>query len=793
MTPELYQRVKQLFMQSLEIPQSERAAWLNRECGSDLELRKEVESLLSTQPEDALLTGSQVVGSGSSRPSGSNVTAPSSTTLVPPSLWVRMGGKRRRWVLIALVATIWIVVSYSQNWLHYRVSDSLREIRGHELQATLGMQATAVQELFKTEIEKHESWVRPIVFRGSLQKLASGTMSEVQAKDLKQKMPLYFKEFTGNDHQFVFCSTNYEMVLDHSVNSSFGTTVKALIEARERIPELRDGFANVVTGQRYLLVPNQKITKIDPEAANYLTLFLPVISTDDNKTIVGFMAFRSREPIDRLRDLLARGRVEKSLESIAFNSEGTLLTESRFIDQLPMIGRLSPQSNHTAIMRLTSTDPGGDMTADYKPGTPPEEWPLTWMAQRATAGISGMNLDGYRDYRGVKVIGAWTWLDQYNIGLATEIDYAEAYSPLVWLQNYFTFRLAYSFTALFILLLVLLNLNGHWARTLEMSETARRPETDQFGPYTVVKQIGIGGMGVVYLARHALLKRPTALKLLKPEQVSRHTLVLFEREVQLISSLNHPNIVQVYDYGMTPTGVFYYAMEYVDGLTLEQLVRREGSVTPARLIYLLKQVCSALQVAHSKALIHRDIKPQNIMICRSGDEADVIKLLDFGLVKELDPDNSHTLTGALSGTPLYMAPERFRSPQTVDLRADIYAVGAVAFRLLTGHNVPGVTTSSSPTASGPLETVPSHLATQPIPHELDVLVASCLAFEPAERPASATELLERLDSIPCAESWTEADAQRWWQAYEGSAAGDSTQHKASQTTQPPPASIIGHE
>ncbi len=211
----------------------------------------------------------------------------------------------------------------------------------------------------------------------------------------------------------------------------------------------------------------------------------------------------------------------------------------------------------------------------------------------------------------------------------------------------------------------------------------------RLGQYTLEQKIGAGGMGVVYRARHAMLRRPTAIKLLPPDRAGDASRVRFEREVQLTAELSHPNTVSIYDYGRTPDGVFYYAMEYLDGINLEDLVRRYGAQPAGRVIAILDQVCSALAEAHGRGLVHRDIKPANIILTERGGEPDVAKVVDFGLVKPPGADDpGATAAGnVLTGTPLYMAPETMTMRGSSDPRTDLYALGAVAYYLLSGHPV----------------------------------------------------------------------------------------------------------
>ena len=212
----------------------------------------------------------------------------------------------------------------------------------------------------------------------------------------------------------------------------------------------------------------------------------------------------------------------------------------------------------------------------------------------------------------------------------------------------------------------------------------------RLGQYTLDEKIGEGAMGVVYRASHAMLRRPTAIKLLPPTRTGVVDLQRFEREVQLTAMLTHPNTVAIYDYGRTPDGVFYYAMEFLDGIDLEQLVRRHGALPSGRVVHILRQICRALAEAHGLGIIHRDIKPANVILTVRGGEPDVAKVVDFGLVKCLDPvrvDLTMTMEGGavLAGTPMYFAPEAISSPDRVEARSDLYSLGAVGYYLATGQ------------------------------------------------------------------------------------------------------------
>jgi eukaryotic-like serine/threonine-protein kinase len=285
----------------------------------------------------------------------------------------------------------------------------------------------------------------------------------------------------------------------------------------------------------------------------------------------------------------------------------------------------------------------------------------------------------------------------------------------------------------------------------------------QLGQYTLEEQIGQGGMGVVYRASHAMLRRPTAIKLLSGD--AAQAAERFEREVQITARLTHPNTVAIFDYGRTPDGVFYYAMELLEGVSLEDLVTAHGPQHPRRVGHILLQMCGALEEAHAVGLVHRDIKPANVMLTERGRVPDVVKVLDFGLVKETvggAGDPKQTSTNAIMGTPHYMAPEAIVDPEHIDGRADLYAVGATAYFLLTGENVFDGTNL--------VEVCSQHLHEKPtpprekredIPEDLEKVVLALLAKKKDDRPSDAATLAKMIRACNLGE-WTREEAQAWW-------------------------------
>ena len=301
----------------------------------------------------------------------------------------------------------------------------------------------------------------------------------------------------------------------------------------------------------------------------------------------------------------------------------------------------------------------------------------------------------------------------------------------------------------------------------------------RLGSYHLEERLGQGGMGEVWRARHRMLARPAAIKLIRPSLTanapggaSTEALRRFEREAQVTARLRSPHTVELFDFGVADDGAFYFVMELLEGLDADALVRRSGPIPAERAIHLLRQVCHSLSEAESCGLVHRDIKPANIFLCRYGEEYDFVKVLDFGIVKAVSDDRAEndqantelTRENVVRGTPAFIAPEQALGGSNVDTRADIYSTECVAYWLLTGQLVfaadtpMGLLLHHARTAPTP----PSLRAELPIPAALDRLVLSCLAKDPSQRPQSAKELSSRLAEIDVLSPWTEERARDWW-------------------------------
>lgn len=305
--------------------------------------------------------------------------------------------------------------------------------------------------------------------------------------------------------------------------------------------------------------------------------------------------------------------------------------------------------------------------------------------------------------------------------------------------------------------------------------TVDSAKAEELGSYKLDYMIGQGGMGEVWRARHRMLARDAAVKLIRPEVLSGATMKSvslirkrFEREARSTASLRSPHTVALFDFGVTHDHTFYYVMELLDGIDLQTMVERFGPLPAARVKNILLQVCESLDEAHTLGMVHRDIKPRNIFLCKLGRQYDFSKVLDFGLVKNMlaNDDSLMTAEGSATGTPAYMAPE-VALGGTVDGRADIYALGCVAYYLLTSELVFKEATSTAIVlAHVQKDPVPPSQRTElPIPPEMEELIMKCLAKDPKDRVHSAAELARRLESMTLPEMFGRTEAARWWEMH----------------------------
>ncbi len=520
-----------------------------------------------------------------------------------------------------------------------------------------------------------------------------------------------------------------------------------------------------------------------PASPALMQVAVPV--RDDDGRILGAFALVI-DPEREFTRILSVARSGMSGETYALDQRGLLISRSRFDNQLRRLGLIPGSTDASSALNLRLSDPGADNPAAISPDDPANpSRPLTHLAAGAVAGTSGVDVTPSRDYRGVPVVGAWRWLPEHAFGVVTQINATEAYRPLRVLNSLFLI--------LFLLLLLcstgmlLVSAAGlAWRRRLDEAELRLR----QLGQYVLEEKIGEGAMGVVYRARHGLMRRDTAVKLLLPDRASPEAVQRFEREVCLSCRLSHPNTIQVFDYGRTPDGIFYYAMEFLRGLNLHDLVERYGPQPEARVIHILLQICESLGEAHALGLVHRDVKPGNVMLCHRGGIPDCVKVLDFGLIQEFKPDDHAPPpdSAMIEGTPSFIPPEAIHNRNPIGPRSDLYSVGALGYYLISGQTVFE--------ASDLADLYRHHLHIPPVPPsrrttnrispDLERLLLECLAKDPADRPPTAESIARRLEALPDARAWDPVARAAWWSAHPEAAVPSPASAKPSSQRSPMP-------
>lgn len=554
----------------------------------------------------------------------------------------------------------------------------------------------------------------------------------------------------------------------------------------QSIPDHEKFLARILEGESSVSTPFESLVPLKDQdgklRSGLPTMFACVPVRDENLRVIAALGMRIR-PDREFTEIMHRGKFGATGETYAIDKNAVLISNSRFDQELRDLRLIPNDDSAASILNIQIRDPGGNLTTGYRspPGKRQAEFPKTKAAEAATAGGTGISLASSRDYRGVPTVSAWTWLPKYEVGIITKIDYAEAFRPLTILQRVF-----FSLFALLIIAAIAIFIFTLIVTRLQREAQKSAIEARQLGQYRLEQQIGAGGMGVVYRGHHAMLRRPTAVKMLEPERVSEASIARFEREVQITCQLNNPHTVAIYDYGRTPEGVFYYAMEYLDGINLESLVEKYGAQPDGRVIDILKQICGSLFEAHSMGLVHRDIKPANVMLNRRGAEPDVVKVLDFGLVKSLNDRSSESGARTLSGTPLYMSPEAIQSPDLIDARSDLYAVGAVGYFLLTGCTVFNARTLNELCQQhiDAVPELPSKRLGKSVSADLEHALLACLEKNRAKRPQTARDLANLLDRITPLQPWSRNDAEAWWSRHERKQSPAASSGQDAPTPQP---------
>jgi len=804
-----YARVRELFLAAEELPPSEQESFLRDQTENDRELFEEVSSLLAEHDAElARSEGEQATpllpppGSGSTgtppppQPSGDTtrrgtvgvVTKPGKSSPRKSSditrhgaerthasrrpaetpgggdapsnlLWQQRQRKSRRrnsgWLwLAALLPTALI-----GWWTYTRVETTMRDSVRQELTSMADSVALATDQYLRGKVQLVESWSRQPSIRDAIAELAELAQDQSEFKTLRaapqtDQIQSQLRTLSGfDDVKFVVWNDSFRIISSWLPDrADVGSAVH---------PSGAANLARVMAGETVLFGPERLTQNAEgfvPETDQpVMAIIVPV--HDANDKLVAAMLVRGLGIYDQLCNMFTQVADAGQWDAYAVGLDGAMLTSSPRAAALAAANQLELEPAEIAC-RLRISDPGMELTTETVATVNRSIYPLTLSAADATVGGSDVLTTAYRNYAGYEVVGAWRWVEPWNLGIIIEQDAETAFAAvgIVWLG--------------FLILAGLLTVTAFSVATwLARISTAEHAAVHPLSRYEVISELGSGGMGVVYRVRHRHLARDTALKVLRSDRHGNEDRLRFDREARLAASLRSPHAVTIYDYGRSDDGESFCVMELLHGLTLHEVVARSGFQPVGRVLFILSQVCEALIEAHAMNLLHRDIKPQNIMLSLDGAVGDWAVVFDFGLAKPLERDVNvyQTSETVWAGTPMYMAPERFRAPSQMDPRSDIYSLGCVAYYLLSGRP-PFVESNPESLFAQIISEQPISIGIHrgaEISPEISNLVYTCMAKSADERFGSVAALAKRVDQLRAKYPWTIDEARRWWQDHGG--------------------------
>lgn len=733
MSDNLHQRAKEIFGKLVELPREAQAKELERLCEGDTQLRHEVGSLLDFHTARSLMAEPP-------KPKIRNRSTLGTTRL------------RKSWLqraiaylpILGLVLLLAVGIVPMIMYLSALVERNNRTLVEQKL--------TKLIDERTLELDRwHLDWRKKlldIASKPSIQQSAPGAeaSNEIQ-RSIEEALA----------SSATFCIWDKQMHL--LSRTPVASDVK---EIPGWTPFRCADLMRASAGELIVRIPVPAQTTLPPPlTSNEATAFCPVKNTAGE--VIATLVIQSPVIGKSFDDIVAVWNSTNddsgAFDTYVVDCKGHLLSLNRFPEQLRRLNQLlrdrsnnelksNESKNVSSIQGILIRDPGKNLLEGEIPDAHPASWQLTQAVRGISESKDGTNSEGYRNYLGQLVVGSWRSRPQDNLGLVIALPRKDAFKFVNDVDQALAVLLGLCTLGTLIGLVV------SWPR-----RTARRLRS--VGPYKIQELLGEGGMGKVYLAEHSLLCRPTAIKILSGEIADLSVLMRFEREVQLASQLTHPNTISIYDFGRNEEGLFYYAMEYIDGGHLGQLVEFDGPLPAGRCIYLIRQLCFALREAHLAGVVHRDIKPQNVMLCDRGGEPDFIKLVDYGLVKAFAPGISDitSQTNVIIGTPRFMAPERLQSPWLADPRVDIYSIGGLLYFMLTAELPPLVT------PTGSQEIVQIGVETLDLKHSaipFSGLLSQCMSCDPATRPSSISTLLHELDLLSVQFPWSREDSENWW-------------------------------
>lgn len=806
-----YARVRELFLAAEELSAEEQETFLKIQTDGDPELFVEVKSLLAehdavsarlegerampvpTPPDSPPASGAKlrrplqtVYGSDTTR-SGNLVGAtkpgkqrqaditrhgaerthasPRHGHTPPPKqapgalLWQDRTRKSRRrtsgWLWLAALLPTALV-----GWWTYRqVESTMRQSVQDQLTTVADTVALASDRYLKNKIQLVESWSRQPAMRDAILKLVQHSHDAKSLEELRDapetdQIQIQLRSMSGyGDVKFVVWNDTYRIISSWLPDrADVGSPVH---------PSGASNLTRVMGGETVLFGPERLSGNSEgfvPETERpVMGIIVPI--PDEQGKVAAALLIRGIGMYDQFSRMFVEAANAGRWDAYAVDSQGRMLTESSHAVSLSTQNRLDLAQDEIACS-LRVANPGLLLTSSNVAKVVRSVCPLTVSAADVTLGRSDVQTVAYQNYAGNDVVGAWRWNPDLQQGIIVEQDADVAFATVSIVR--------FGFLSLGgILALTAFSV----AQKLAKISTAEHAAVHPLSRYEVLGDLGSGGMGVVYRVRHRQLGRDAALKVLRGDRHNKEDQLRFDREAKLAASLRNPHTVTIYDYGRSEGGESFCVMELLTGLTLQEVIARSGHQSIGRVLFIISQVCDALSEAHTANLLHRDIKPQNIMLSLDPSVGDWAVVFDFGLAKPLESDTSvyQTSETIWAGTPMYMAPERFRAPSEMDPRSDIYSVGCVAYYLLSGRP-PFIESDPESLFALIISEQPLSIGIhrgEELPKEISDLVMRCMAKSAEDRFATIQELSTAVDRLRAENPWTVNEARKWWETHGG--------------------------
>ncbi|MEL6104795.1 MAG: protein kinase [Planctomycetota bacterium] len=639
------------------------------------------------------------------------------------------------------------------GWLTYRqVEADLRASAAGELVGTAESLGATVDRFLSAKARLVESWSD----REGLREAAAGLVAVARNESPKESLRRSPHAKAIREH---LVSSSRREDIKYVVWDRTGTIIASWLPDGADIggsvaPDGAGNLARAMRGETVLFGPEvlqEDGSGFQPETRlPVMAEIIPIRDADDK--IIATMLVRGMSIFEDFDRMFAETSEHHGLDAYAVNRSGMMISNSP-------TGRsaLGDQVESLAC-RIRLSDPGASPNEDSLLPTARRRQPLCYSAVGVSSGRSGERFVEYRNYLGQRVIGAWRWLDAWEMGVVVERPASSVFASARFV--------AFGFIGLgSVLSLTAFLAAARIARRTAMAHAEVHP----LSRYEILNELGSGGMGVVYRAKHNQLGRDTALKVLRSDRPNTEDRLRFDREARLAASLGSPHTVTIYDYGVSEEGEAYCVMEFLQGITLYDVVARSGFQSYGRALYILRQICDSLGEAHKLGLVHRDVKPQNVMLSHDPSVGDWAVVFDFGLAKPLEPDAGayQTAETIWAGTPMYMAPERYREPNKIDPRSDIYSIGCILYFLLSGRP-PFIECDPESLFALVLAEQPISIHVhrdEDVPEDIECLVQRCMAKSLDDRYRSVEQLAADLDRLTSKYAWSIEQSRSWWRIH----------------------------